>query len=57
MTGGKHDRGVCMAGGMCDRGHVWQGELCLRGHVCMAGGMTTAADGTHATGMHFCLNM
>ena len=40
-------RGVCMAGGMCCGGHAWQG-------VCVAGETTTAADGTHPTGMHSC---
>ena len=29
------------------RRHAWQG-------LCMAGGLATAADGMHATGMHFC---
>ena len=29
--------------------HAWKG-----GHVCMAGETSTAADGTHPTGMHSC---
>ena len=55
MTGGVHGRGcarqkgACMAGSMYDRGCAWQ-----RVGACMAGEKTTAADGTHPTGMHSC---
>ena len=38
--GGLRDKVACMAGG-----HAWQG-------ACMAGEMSTAADGMHPTGMH-----
>ena len=53
-------KGVCMAkvgcvaggahgkGGMCGRGCAWQESR-------MAGKTATAADGTHPTGMHSCL--
>ena len=51
--------GVYVAGGMCGRGHAWQGA-CVAGGMhgrgaCVAGETTTAADGTHPTGMHSCL--
>ena len=58
--------GVCMAGGMHGGGHVWQGRHAWQsvghawqggvcgGGACVAGEMTTAADGTHPTGMHSC---
>ena len=42
MAVGYECQGVCMAGGVCGRGR------------CMAGETTTAADGTHPTGMHSC---
>ena len=40
--GSMHDRGMCMAGG------------CVAEGACVAGEKTTAADGTHPTGMHSC---
>ena len=48
-------QGVCMwqeggmhgNGGVHDRGNAQHG-------ACVAGEMTTAVDGTHPTGMHFC---
>ena len=40
-------QGACVAGDMHDRGHVGQG-------ACMAGETSTAADGTHPTGMNSC---
>ena len=53
-------RCACMAGSMCGRegacmaGGVWQGGVHGRRGACVAGEMTTAADGTHPTGMHSC---
>ena len=45
MAEGVHGKGgACMAGGC-----VWWGVS-----LCMAGETTTAADGTHPTGMHSC---
>ena len=43
--GGMHGRGHAHGGG-----YVWHG-------ACMAGEMTTEADGTHSAGMHSCLIM
>ena len=66
VVGGVHGGGHVWQG-VCGAGwHVWQGEgACMAeghawqgGHVwqgaCMTGEMTTAADGTHPTGMHSC---
>ena len=56
FTGG----GACVVGGvhgredMSGRECVWQG-VCVAGAF-VAGEMTTAADGTHPTGMYSCLN-
>ena len=62
MTGG-------MAGGLCGGGYAWQ-RVCMvcmvdgvhvRGYVwhgvqaCVAGEMATAADSTHPTAMHSCV--
>ena len=41
---------VCMVVGVHVRGCVWQGV-----RACVAGEMATAADGTHPTGMHSCV--
>ena len=46
-------RGACMVG----VGHMWQGRRAwwwVGGGACVAGETATAADGTHATGMHSC---
>ena len=68
-VGGMHGRGghaweqVYMVGGVHGGGHMWQGRACMvgacvaKGVACMAGETTTAADGTHPTGMHSCLLM
>ena len=70
VAGGHVCQGVCMAGGMHGRdGHVWQGACMTEGHAWQggvygkwgcawqeAGEMATAAEGTHPTGMHSCLN-
>ena len=68
--GGRAWQGVCMVGGVHGRdGHVWQGACMAEGPAWQrdvhgrqgrawqeAGEMATAADGTHPTGMHSCLN-
>ena len=71
--GDMHAGGACVAGGhacvciwQCGmrsgghmhvrRGHAWQG-VCMAGGACVAGERTTAADGTHPTGMHSCMSM
>ena len=51
---GVHGRGACVVGEcawqcVC----AWQGGMCGRGEF-IAGETTTAADGTHPTGMHSC---
>ena len=59
-------KGACVAKGVCmvkgeecmARGHAWQGDAwqgaCMAG-VCMAEETCTAANRTHPTGMHSCL--
>ena len=37
---------------MHERGHAWK----WGGGACVVGKTATAADGTHPTGMHSCLN-
>ena len=66
VAGGVHGEGVYVAGvcvcgreawmvrGMDGGGHVWWGACMVGGIV--AGETTTAADGTHPTGMHSCFN-
>ena len=58
MAGGMCGRGACMArracvarGGVHGKGGMWGKGACV------AGEMATAADGTHSTGMHSCLNL
>ena len=66
--GGMFGRGHAWQRGMHGRGHVWQGDVHGRGCAWQggmhgregyawqeAGETTTAADGTHPTGMHSCL--
>ena len=43
-------------GGLAWRGGcAWRRGVCMAKGVCVAGEMATAADGTHATGMHSCI--
>ena len=56
--GGMHGRGDICGRGCVWWGHAWQGDMHgsggMRGRewACMARETTTAADGTHPTGMH-----
>ena len=51
VGGGMHGRGACVAGGMHGKRGAWQGG----GGRGVAGETATAADGTHPTGMHYCV--
>ena len=50
-------KGACVAKwGVHGEGGVHGMEACMAEGVCMAGEMATAANSTHPTGMHSCLN-
>ena len=61
-----HCRGVCVTGCMHGVGYVWQADMHCRGTcmagvgggvgACVLGETATAADCTHTTGMHSCIN-
>ena len=59
--------GVCGGGGMCGNGVMCGRGACMAGGsvaggrcawlgACVSGEMTTAASGTHSTGMHSCFH-
>ena len=54
MAGGHMWQGVCVVGSCMAGRHAWQWGHAWRGggEACMAVETTTAADGTHPTGMH-----